>query len=104
MNRVFAEYMQSRSDLAAAGVLKAAQRSNPSPAAALFVSAAARRRRPMDRLPRPRNSSGVTYIFDVANLDEAIKWAAKCPGALVGIGRSPAARPPTEADGSISGM
>ncbi len=28
---------------------------------------------------------GGFYIIDVANLDEALKWAAKCPGAHHGI-------------------
>jgi hypothetical protein len=28
---------------------------------------------------------GGYYIIDVANLDEALKWAAKCPGAHHGI-------------------
>jgi hypothetical protein len=47
---------------------------------------------------------GGYYILDVANLDEAIRWAAKCPGAPTG---SIEVRPigvGTEADGTITGM
>ncbi len=31
-----------------------------------------------------REFVGGTYIIDVANLDEALAWAAKCPGAIGG--------------------
>ncbi|NLE96929.1 MAG: hypothetical protein GX596_02930 [Propionibacterium sp.] len=31
-----------------------------------------------------REFVGGTFILDVADLDEALRWAAKCPGALDG--------------------
>jgi len=44
---------------------------------------------------------GGFYIIDVANLDEALKWAAKCPGAQHGAIEVRAIWPANEGRGDV---
>ena len=93
MNRVFAEYMQYSKDLAAAGVLKGGAMLQPVATATTVRVRGGKTATTDGPFAETKEQLGGYYIIDVANLDEAIKWAAKCPGCASGLRRSPAARP-----------
>jgi hypothetical protein len=104
MNRVFAEYMQYSKDLAAAGVLKGGAALQPVATASTVRVRGGKTATTDGPFAETKEQLGGYYILDVANLDEAIKWAAKCPGAPSGSVEVRPLGPCTEADGSISGM
>ena len=104
MNKVFAEYMQYSKDLAAAGVLNGGAALQPVATATTVRVRGGKTATTDGPFAETKEQLGGYYIIDVANLDEAIKWAAKCPGSPSG---SIEVRPlglSTEADGSIAGM
>jgi hypothetical protein len=104
MNKVFAQYMQYSKDLAASGVLKGGAALQPVATATTVRVRNGKTAATDGPFAETKEQLGGYYVIDVPNLDEAIKWAAKCPGAIAG---SIEVRPlgvSTEADGSISGM
>jgi hypothetical protein len=104
MNKVFAQYMQYSKDLAAAGVLRGGAALQPVATATTVRIRGGKTATTDGPFAETKEQLGGYYVIDVANLDDAIKWAAKCPGAPTG---SIEVRPlgvSTEPDGSISGM
>lgn len=104
MNKVFADYMQYSKDLAAAGVLKGGAALQPVATATTVRVRGGKTATTDGPFAETKEQLGGYYLIDVPNLDEAIKWAAKCPGAPSGSVEVRPLGPCTEADGSISGM
>jgi hypothetical protein len=104
MNKVFADYMQYSKDLAAAGVLKGGAALQPVATATTVRVRGGKTATTDGPFAETKEQLGGYYLIDVPNLDDAIRWAAKCPGAPSGSVEVRPLGPSTEADGSISGM
>lgn len=104
MNKVFAEYMQYSKDLAAAGVLRGGAALQPIATATTVRIRGGKTATTDGPFAETKEQLGGYYILDVTNLDEAIKWAAKCPGAPSGSIEVRPVGVGTEADGTITGM
>ena len=104
MNKVFAEYMQYSKDLAAAGVLRGGAALQPIATATTVRIRGGKTATTDGPFAETKEQLGGYYIIDVANLDDAIKWAAKCPGAPSGSIEVRPVGVGTEADGTITGM
>jgi hypothetical protein len=104
MNKVFADYMQYSKDLAAAGALKGGAALQPVATATTVRVRGGKTATTDGPFAETKEQLGGYYIIDVPHLDDAIKWAAKCPGAPSGSVEVRPLGPCTEADGSISGM
>ena len=80
-----AAYMAYTEALAKAGVLKGNNRLGPS-AAATTVRIADGKTQVLDGpYTESKEQLGGYYLIDVPNLDAAISWAARCPGAGHGV-------------------
>ena len=81
---VMADYMKYSSDLAAAGVMKGGEALEPS-AKGSRISFKEGRRVVLDGpFAEAKEVIGGFYLIDVKTREEAIEWAAKCPGAKYG--------------------
>ena len=104
MNEAFAAYMQYSKDLAAAGVMRGGASLQPVATATTVRVRGGKPATTDGPFAETKEQLGGYYIVDVPNLDEAIKWAAKCPGAAYG---SIEVRPLgviSNTDGSVAGM
>jgi hypothetical protein len=80
-----AAYMAYTEALAKAGVLKGNNRLGPS-AAATTVRIVDGKTRVLDGpYTESKEQLGGYYLIDVPDLDAAISWAARCPGAVHGV-------------------
>jgi hypothetical protein len=104
MNKVFGEYMQYSKDLATAGVLRGGAALQPIATATTVRVRGGKTATTDGPFAETKEQLGGYYILDVANLDEAIKWAARCPGAPTGSIEIRPVGVGTEADGTITGM
>jgi hypothetical protein len=104
MNKVFADYMQYSKDLAAAGCLRGGAALQPIATATTVRVRGGKTATTDGPFAETKEQLGGYYIIDVANLDDAIKWAAKCPGAPTGSIEVRPVGVGTEADGTITGM
>jgi hypothetical protein len=104
MNKVFADYMQYSKDLAAAGVLKGGAALQPVATATTVRVRGGKTATTDGPFAETKEQLGGYYIIDVPHLDDAIKWAAKCPGAPTGSIEVRPVGVGTEADGTITGM
>jgi hypothetical protein len=104
MGKVYGAYMAYNQELAKAGVLVGAA-SLQSITTATTVRVKGGKTTTTDGpFAETKEQLGGYYIVNVANLDEALKWAAKCPGAN---GGSCEVRPLgiiSAPDGSIAAM
>ena len=80
-----AAYMAYTQALAKAGVLKANSRLQPSTAATTVRLAGGKPQVLDGPYADSKEQLGGYYIIDVADLDAAIAWASRCPGAGHGI-------------------
>lgn len=104
MNAVFAEYMQYSKDMAAAGALIGGASLQPTTTSTTVRVRGGKTATTDGPFAETKEQLGGYYIIEAKNLDEAIKWAAKCPDARTG---SIEVRPLgviSAADGSIAGM
>ncbi len=77
-------YMAYTQDLAKAGVLVAGDELHPI-ATAKTVSAAGGKQKVVDGpFAETKEALGGYYLINVETLDDALAWAAKCPGARYG--------------------
>jgi hypothetical protein len=104
MNKVFAQYMQYSKDLATAGVLRGGAALQPIATATTVRVRGGKTATTDGPFAETKEQLGGYYVLEVANLDEAIKWAAKCPGAPSGSIEVRPVGVGTEADGTITGM
>jgi len=104
MNAAFGAYMQYTKDLATAGVLKGSASLQPVATATTVRVKGGKQTTTDGPFAETKEQLGGYYIVDVPNLDEAIKWAAKCPGAAHGCTEVRPLGIISNPDGSIAGM
>jgi hypothetical protein len=82
---VYGAYMKYTQDLQAAGVMKGGEALEPSATGAARISIKAGKRTVLDGpFAEAKEVVGGFYLIDVKSREEAIEWAAKCPGASTG--------------------
>ena len=104
MNAAFGEYMTYSKDMALAGVMKGGASLQPTMTATTVRVRDGKTAKTDGPFAETKEQLGGYYVIDVPNLDEALKWAAKCPGAK---GGSVEVRPLgviSAPDGSIAAM
>jgi hypothetical protein len=104
MNKVFAEFMQYSKDLGASGGLIGGASLQPTATATTVRVRGGKTSTTDGPFAETKEQLGGYYIIEAKNLDDAIKWAAKCPSSAAG---SIEVRPLgviSAADGSIAAM
>jgi hypothetical protein len=104
MGKAFGEYMTYSKEMALAGVMKGGASLQPTMTATTVRVKNGKTTTTDGPFAETKEQLGGYYVIDVPNLDEAIKWAAKCPGAR---GGSVEVRPLgviSAPDGSIAAM
>ena len=104
MGKLFGEYMAYSKEMALAGVMKGGASLQPTMTATTVRVKNGKTTTTDGPFAETKEQLGGYYVIDVPNLDEAIKWAAKCPGAK---GGSIEVRPLgviSAPDGSIAAM
>ena len=104
MGKAFGEYMTYSKEMALAGVMKGGASLQPTMTATTVRVKNGKTTTTDGPFAETKEQLGGYYVIDVPNLDEAIKWAAKCPGAR---GGSVQVRPLgviSAPDGSIAAM
>jgi hypothetical protein len=104
MNAAFAAYMQYSKDLATAGVMKGGASLQPVATATTVRVRSGKQTTTDGPFAETKEQLGGYYLIEAANLDEAIKWAAKCPGAAHGCVEIRPLGIISNPDGSIAGM
>ena len=104
MQQMYGAYMAYNMELAGAGVLVGAASLQPIATATTVRVKSGKPTTTDGPFAETKEQLGGYYIVNCANLDEALKWAAKCPGA---DGGSCEVRPLgiiSNPDGSIAAM
>ncbi len=83
-NQDFARWMQYTKDLGAAGVMRGGEALQPIGTATTVRVRNGSARNTDGPFAETKEQLGGFYLIDVANLDQALSWAAKCPGAAYG--------------------
>jgi hypothetical protein len=83
-NQVSAPYMAYTEALKQAGVIRAGDRLQPSNAATTVRVAEGKTQVLNGPYADTREQLGGYYLIDVPDLDAALAWAARCPGAAFG--------------------
>ena len=81
---VMEEYMKYSSDLAAAGVMKSGEALESTSKGARISFKEGRRVVLDGPFAEAKEVIGGIYVIEVKSREEAIEWAAKCPGAKYG--------------------
>lgn len=84
MNAGFAEYMTYSKEMALAGVMKGGASLHPTMTATTVRIRNGKTTTTDGPFAETKEQLGGYYLIDVPNLDEAIKWAAKCPASKSG--------------------
>jgi len=82
--QVYAQYKQYSSALASAGVIRGGAELKPTSMATTVRVRNGKTQLTDGPFAETKEQLGGYYVIDVANLDEAVKWAARCPGAQAG--------------------
>ena len=82
--KAFAEYMQYTQALAEAGVLRGGAPLHPTPTATTVRVRGGKSVTTDGPFAETKEQLGGYYLLEVASLDDALAWAAKCPGAWAG--------------------
>jgi hypothetical protein len=104
MNKGFAEYMTYSKEMALAGVMKGGASLHPTMTATTVRNKNGKTTTTDGPFAETKEQLGGYYLIDVPNLDEAIKWAAKCPAAKNGSIEVRALGVISAPDGSIAAM
>ena len=81
MEQMMAAYRAYSEALVSAGVIRGGERLHPSSAATVVRAQGGKTQVLNGPYAEIKEQLGGYYIIDVADLDAAIAWAAKCPGA-----------------------
>ena len=84
MNAAFGEYMTYSKEMALAGVMKGGASLQPTMTATTVRIRNGKTAKTDGPFAETKEQLGGYYVIDVPNLDEALKWAAKCPGSKTG--------------------
>jgi hypothetical protein len=82
--KAFGEYFAYSKALAEAGIIRGGAPLHPTPTATTVRVRDGRTLTTDGPFAETKEQLGGYYILDVASLDEALAWAAKCPGAKLG--------------------
>jgi hypothetical protein len=104
MNAAFTAYMQYSKDLGAAGVMRGGASLQPVATATTVRIRGGKQTTTDGPFAETKEQLGGYYLIEAANLDEAIKWAAKCPGAAHGCVEIRPLGVISNPDGTIAGM
>lgn len=80
----FASYMAYNQELVAAGVMRGGGQLKPTHTATTVRVRSGAVQLTDGPFAETKEQFGGYYLIEVADLDAALAWAAKCPGALVG--------------------
>lgn len=83
-DKIFGSYMGYTQDMAKAGVLRAGEALKPINTATTVRVRSGKVTTTDGPFAETKEQLGGYYIIDVPSLDEAIKWASKCPSAPFG--------------------
>ncbi len=83
-NQDFGRWMQYTKDLAAAGVMRGGEALQPTGTATTVRVREGKVRNTDGPFAETKEQLGGFYLIDVPNLDQALSWAAKCPGSAYG--------------------
>ena len=81
MQQMYAAFMQYNKDLAGAGVLRAGAELKPTATATTLRIRDGKTTLTDGPFAETKEALGGYYVIDVPTLDEALKWAARCPAA-----------------------
>jgi len=81
VQQMYAQYAQYSADLAAAGVIRGGAELKPTSMATTVRVRNGKTQLTDGPFAETKEQLGGYYLIDVPNLDEAIKWAARCPSA-----------------------
>ena len=84
MNEMYAQYEQFSEELEASGAMRGGSELKPVATASTVRVRNGKALVSDGPFAETKEQLGGFYLIDVANLDEAIKWAAKIPSALAG--------------------
>jgi len=84
MNEMYAQYGQFSEELEASGAMRGGSELKPVATASTVRVRNGKALVSDGPFAETKEQLGGFYLIDVANLDEAIKWAAKIPSALAG--------------------
>jgi hypothetical protein len=104
MNAGFAEYMTYSKEMALAGVLKGGASLHPTATATTVRVRDGKTATTDGPFAETKEQLGGYYIVECPNLDEAIKWAAKCPDAKRGSIEVRALGVVSDLDGGVAMM
>lgn len=104
MNAGFAEYMTYSKEMALAGVMKGGASLHPTMTATTVRVKNGKTATTDGPFAETKEQLGGYYLIDVPNLDDAIKWAAKCPASKTGSIEVRALGVISAPDGSIAMM
>jgi hypothetical protein len=83
-NQDFGRWMQYTKDLGGAGVMRGGEALQPIGTATTVRVRNGKIRNSDGPFAETKEQLGGFYLIDVPNLDQALAWAAKCPGAAYG--------------------
>ncbi|MCC6994778.1 MAG: YciI family protein [Deltaproteobacteria bacterium] len=83
-DKMFAEYMGYTQDMVKAGVMRSGDALKPTTTATTVRVRGGKTLTTDGPFAETKEQLGGYYLIDTANLDEALKWAARCPGARAG--------------------
>jgi hypothetical protein len=84
LKAMYEEYGAYAQELARAGVMRAGSELKPVATATTVRVRGGKVLNTDGPFAETKEQLGGYFLIDVANLDEAVKWAGKCPGAKVG--------------------
>ncbi len=84
MDTMMDEYNAYTEAIRGAGILSAGEALHPTSSATTVRVQGGKRVTTHGPFAETKEQLGGFYLIDCKNLDEAIEWAAKCPGALTG--------------------
>ena len=84
MDAVMADYMAYTEAIEKSGLLRAGEALHPTSAATTVRVQNGKRVTTHGPFAETKEQLGGFYMIECQNLDEAIEWAAKCPGARAG--------------------
>ena len=82
--QMYAQFMQYTKDLIGAGVMRGGAELKPTSTATTVRVRNGKTQVVDGPFAETKEQLGGYYVIDVPNLDEALKWAARCPGAFSG--------------------
>ena len=84
LKAAYAGYVAYSKELADAGVIRGGSELHPASSASTVRKRGGKVLTTDGPFAETKEQLGGYYIIEAANLDEAISWAAKCPGATMG--------------------